>query len=54
MQSSARIGRVQDKAFPDRASIDDKLHHEDLEIGKPYDCGSKTVTKDEIIAFGRA
>ena len=45
---------MQDKAFPDRASVDDKLHHEDLEIGKPYDCGSKTVTKDEIIAFGRA
>jgi acyl dehydratase len=49
LQSWARIGRVQDKV-----SSDGKLHHEDLEIGKPYDCGSKTVTKDEIIAFGRA
>jgi hypothetical protein len=38
----------------DKVSSDGKLHHEDLEIGKPYDCGSKTVTKDEIIAFGRA
>lgn len=32
----------------------DKLHHEDLEVGKPYICGHKTVTKDEIIAFARA
>jgi acyl dehydratase len=45
---------VPDKVSPDKASLGDKLHHEDLEIGKPYDCGSKTVTKDEIIAFGRA
>jgi acyl dehydratase len=44
-----RDGRVQDKV-----SSDGKLHHEDLEIGKLYDCGSKTVTKDEIITFGRA
>ncbi|TMJ74996.1 MAG: hypothetical protein E6G91_06665 [Alphaproteobacteria bacterium] len=49
LQSWARIGRVQDKV-----SSDGKLHHEDLEIGKPYDCGSKTVTKDEIIGFGSA
>lgn len=33
---------------------DDKLHHEDLAIGRPYDSGTKTVTKEEIIAFGRA
>ena len=31
-----------------------KLHHEDLEVGKPYVCGRKTVTKEEIIAFARA
>lgn len=31
-----------------------KLHHEDIEVGKPYICGHKTVTKDEIIAFARA
>jgi acyl dehydratase len=38
----------------DKVSGHDKLHHEELEIGKPYDCGSRTVTKDEIVAFGRA
>ena len=31
-----------------------KLHHEDLELGKPYDSGSKTVSKEEILAYGRA
>jgi len=29
------------------------LHHEDIEIGKPLILGSKTVTKDEIVAFAR-
>ena len=38
----------------DKVSSGDKLHHEDLEVGKPYACGAKTVTKDEIMAFGRA
>ena len=38
----------------DKVASGDKLHHEDLEIGKPYACGAKTVSKDEIIAFGRA
>jgi acyl dehydratase len=32
----------------------DWLHHEDLEVGKPYVVGPKIVDKDEIIAFGRA
>jgi acyl dehydratase len=32
----------------------DKVHHEDIEIGKPITFGRKTVTRDEIIAFGRA
>jgi acyl dehydratase len=32
-----------------------KLHHEDIELGKAYDnLGSKTVTKEEILAYGRA
>jgi acyl dehydratase len=30
------------------------LHHEDLEVGKAYTTGKRVVTKDEIIAFGRA
>ena len=38
----------------DKVSSNDKLHHEDLEVGKPYDCGAKIATKDEIIAFGLA
>jgi acyl dehydratase len=31
-----------------------KLHHEDIEVGKTIACGSKQLTKEEIIAFGRA
>jgi acyl dehydratase len=38
----------------DKISSGDKLHHEDLEVGKAYACGAKTVSKDEIMAFGRA
>jgi acyl dehydratase len=30
------------------------LHHEDLEVGRPYLSAAKTVTAEEIIAFGRA
>jgi acyl dehydratase len=30
------------------------LHHEDLEVGRPYVSASKTVTAEEIIAFARA
>ena len=37
-----------------RVADGDKLHHEDLAVGKPYVFGRKLVTKDEIIAFGRA
>ena len=32
----------------------DRLHHEDLAVGKPYAFGHKVVTREEIIAFGRA
>jgi acyl dehydratase len=32
----------------------DQLHHEDLEVGKPYVLGQKAVTKEEIVAFSRA
>ena len=38
----------------EKISRSDKLHHEDLEVGKAYACGAKTVSKDEIVAFGRA
>jgi acyl dehydratase len=40
---------VQDK--PSSAGL---LHHEDLEVGKTYTSGTKAVTKDEILSFGRA
>jgi acyl dehydratase len=30
------------------------LYHEDLEIGRPFTSASKTVTREEILAFGRA
>jgi acyl dehydratase len=53
MQSPQERG-VQDKANAGGISTGGKLHHEDLEIGKPYTFGAKTVTKDEIIAYGRA
>jgi acyl dehydratase len=32
----------------------DKLHHEDLEVGRAYTSGTWHLTKEEIIAFGRA
>ena len=38
----------------DKVQSDDRLHHEDLAVGKPYAFGHKVVTKEEIIAFGRA
>jgi acyl dehydratase len=37
-----------------RVQDGDKLHHEDLAVGKPYAFGHKVVTEAEIIAFGRA
>jgi acyl dehydratase len=37
-----------------RVADGDKLHHEDLAVGKPYVFGHKVVTRDEIIAYGRA
>jgi acyl dehydratase len=38
----------------DEITAGEKLHHEDLEVGKPYALGRRRVTKEEIIAFGRA
>ena len=59
-QSAAGSQRVQDKASRDQGRAQDgawsggKLHHEDLEVGKPIDFGPRSVTKEEIMAFGRA
>jgi acyl dehydratase len=39
---------------PETIEDGDRLHHEDLAIGKPYAFGHKVVTEEEIIAFGRA
>ena len=38
----------------DDLSQGQKLHHEDIEVGKPYELRPKTVTKEEILAYGRA
>ena len=43
-----------DTSVQDKVSSGDKLHHEDLEVGKAYACGAKAVSKEEIVAFGRA
>jgi len=45
--------RVQDH-FSAEAKADTRIHHEDIEIGKPITFGKKVVTKEEIVAFGRA
>ena len=42
------------KSVQDKVRTDDRLHHEDLAVGTPYAFGRKVVTKEEIIAFGRA
>ena len=39
---------------PEKIQDGDRLHHEDLPVGKPYAFGHKVVTAEEIIAFGRA
>jgi acyl dehydratase len=39
---------------PERGRSAGLLHHEDLEIGRPYLSSTTTVTGEEIIAFGRA
>ena len=36
------------------AEDSDKLHHEDIIVGKPVTFGHKVVTAEEIIAYGRA
>src|SRR6516164_1053756 len=48
------IGRVHEHISPWRASTQHGLHHEDLAVGKTVDCGRSTVTKQDIVAFGRA
>jgi len=62
----ANHGLIVGQSLPNRAQITgkncvqrrvadgDKLHHEDLAVGKPYVFGRKVVTRDEIVAFGRA
>lgn len=37
-----------------QSARDDLLFHEDLEIGVNYPLGARTLSKEEIIAFGRA
>jgi acyl dehydratase len=42
------------KPIPPEGRARDKIHHEDIEIGRPITFGRKLVSKQEIIAFGRA
>src|SRR6185295_12905485 len=56
--ASACMRAAEPKQHPDRTVQDKvasvaKLFHEDIEVGGPYDCGRKVVTKEEIIAFAR-
>jgi len=44
---------VQDNLSTD-GRTDARIHHEDIEIGKPITFGHKVVSKGEILAFGRA
>jgi acyl dehydratase len=37
----------------DKVASGAKLFHEDIEVGRAYDCGRKIVTKEEIISFAR-
>jgi acyl dehydratase len=36
---------------PENARDGDLLHHEDLVVGRPYACGHKLVTAEEIVAY---
>jgi len=45
---------VHDNIWPSRASTQNRLHHEDLEVGMAVELGRQTVTKEAILAFGRA
>ena len=48
-----KVTRVQDD-FSVGPRTDTRIHHEDIEIGKPITFGHKIVTKQEILDFGRA
>jgi acyl dehydratase len=43
---------VQDAPLAGQAA--DKIHHEDIEVGKTIPCGSRLLSKEAIIAYGRA
>ena len=45
---------MRDTSKPNQVAAENRLHHEDLEVGTAVDCGSRGVLKDEIVAFGRA
>lgn len=45
---------MRDTSKPSQATTENRLHQEDLEVGKAVVCGSRAVLKDEIVAFGRA
>ena len=45
---------MRDTSKPNQVATENRLHHEDLEVGTAVDGGGRTVLKDEIVAFGRA
>jgi len=44
---------VHDNISPSAVSTQNRLHHEDLEVGRAVELGQRTVTKEAILAFGR-
>jgi acyl dehydratase len=52
VQNELASGGADNRAY--RAPSAGLLYHEDLQIGRPYISASKSVTPEEIIAFGRA
>jgi acyl dehydratase len=45
---------VRDNSKPSQVATENRLHHEDLEVGTTVDCGSRRMTKEEIVTFARA
>jgi acyl dehydratase len=45
---------VRDNSKPNQVATENRLHHEDLEVGTTVDCGSCRMTKEEIVTFARA
>jgi acyl dehydratase len=51
--TAVRTVKVRIRGVQDHTAGEGTLYHEDIEIGRAYDCGRKIVTKEEIVAFAR-